>query len=174
MLVYTPFTLCFVYTSWHFYAFSRTNLLLFLCFRKVREEMFSELDKTKAKVPNYLTRRQSPKESRRQNKAGRTYSWCGPPLGRNTRVCDCLVHPLILPFCLFNPLDEKTLGAQNLFHKTYYKPPLSSTRDRKGPEALLGTLPERGITTGGLLYHHACLRSDVWVVYLGLRVHSSS
>jgi hypothetical protein len=36
------------------------------------------------------------------------------------------------------------------------------------------TLPERGITTGGLLHHHACLRSDVWVVYLGLRVHSSS
>jgi hypothetical protein len=27
MLVYTPFPLCFVYTSWHFYAFSRTNLL---------------------------------------------------------------------------------------------------------------------------------------------------
>jgi hypothetical protein len=27
MLVYTPFALCFVYTSWHFYAFSGTNLL---------------------------------------------------------------------------------------------------------------------------------------------------
>jgi hypothetical protein len=24
-----------------------------------------------------------------------------------------------------------------------------------------GTLPERGIITGGLLHHHACLRSDV-------------
>jgi hypothetical protein len=35
-------------------------------------------------------------------------------------------------------------------------------------------LPERGITTEGLLHHHACLWSDVWVVYLGLRVHSSS
>jgi hypothetical protein len=32
--------------------------------------------------------------------------------------------------------------------------------DREGPEALLGTLPERGITTGGLLHHHACLRRD--------------
>jgi hypothetical protein len=32
--------------------------------------------------------------------------------------------------------------------------------DREGPKALLGTLPERGITTRGLLYHHACLRSD--------------
>jgi hypothetical protein len=56
-------TICFVfcYTSWHFYAFSGTNLLtrchsvsscflLFLCFRKVTQEIFSELDKTKAQV----------------------------------------------------------------------------------------------------------------------------
>jgi hypothetical protein len=27
MLVYAPFALCFVYTSWHFYAFSGANLL---------------------------------------------------------------------------------------------------------------------------------------------------
>jgi hypothetical protein len=27
---------------------------------------------------------------------------------------------------------------------------------------------------GALLHHHGCLQSDVWVVYLGLRVHSSS
>jgi hypothetical protein len=27
---------------------------------------------------------------------------------------------------------------------------------------------------GGLLHHHGCLQSDVWVVYLGLWVHSSS
>jgi hypothetical protein len=47
-------------------------------------------------------------------------------------------------------------------------------RDQEGPEALLGTLPERGITTEGLLHHHACLRGDVWVVYLRLQVHSSS
>jgi hypothetical protein len=32
--------------------------------------------------------------------------------------------------------------------------------DREGPEALFGTLPERGITTGGLLHRHACLRRD--------------
>jgi hypothetical protein len=34
-------------------------------------------------------------------------------------------------------------------------------RDREGPEALPDTLLDWGITTGGLLYHHACLRSDV-------------
>jgi hypothetical protein len=47
-------------------------------------------------------------------------------------------------------------------------------RDREGPEALPGTLPERGVTAGGLLHHHGRLLSDVGVVYLGLRVHSSS
>jgi hypothetical protein len=76
MLIYAPFALCFVYTSWCFYAFSETNLLtrchsassLFsaiLCSKKVTQEIFSELDKTKAEVPNYLTQRRSPKESRR-------------------------------------------------------------------------------------------------------------
>jgi hypothetical protein len=32
--------------------------------------------------------------------------------------------------------------------------------DREGPEALPGTLPERGIATEGLLHRHACLRRD--------------
>jgi hypothetical protein len=32
--------------------------------------------------------------------------------------------------------------------------------NREGPEALPGTLPERGIAIGGLLYRHACLRRD--------------
>jgi hypothetical protein len=73
---FIPIALCFVYTTSHFYAFSETNLLtrchsasscflLFLCFKKVKQEIFSELDKTKAKVPIYLTRRRSPKETRR-------------------------------------------------------------------------------------------------------------
>jgi hypothetical protein len=59
---FTPIALCFVYTLWYFYAFSGTNLLtrchsasfcflLFLYFRKVTQKIFSELDKTKAKLP---------------------------------------------------------------------------------------------------------------------------
>jgi hypothetical protein len=73
---FTPIALCFVYTSWYFYAIFGTNLLtrchsvsfcfflLFLCFRKVTQEIFSELDKTKAEVPIYLKGRQSPEERR--------------------------------------------------------------------------------------------------------------
>jgi hypothetical protein len=77
---FTPIALCFVYTSWHFYAFSGTNLLtrhhsasfLFfavLYFRKVTQKIFSELDEMKAEVPIYLIRRQSPKERRRGARA---------------------------------------------------------------------------------------------------------
>jgi hypothetical protein len=107
-------------------------------------------------------------------KGSHAIGWHGPPPGRAIRWCGPLVHPLTSPFRLYILLDEKTLRAQTLFQKTYCKPPPSWTRDREGPEALPGTLPEREITTGGLLHHHACLRTDVWVVYLGLRVCSSS
>jgi hypothetical protein len=72
------YIICFVfcYTSWRFYAFSGTNLLtrchsassLFsavLCFRKATQEIFSELDETKAEVPIFPDTRQSPKKRRR-------------------------------------------------------------------------------------------------------------
>jgi hypothetical protein len=72
------YTICFVfcYTSWCFYAFSRTNLLtrhhsasflflLFLCFRRATQEIFLELDKTKARVPIFPNTRRSPKMRRR-------------------------------------------------------------------------------------------------------------
>jgi hypothetical protein len=61
---------------------------------------------------------------------------------------------------IYSPRRENPKHPIN-FLETYCKLPPSSTRDREGPEALLGTLPGRGITTGGLLHHHACLRSDV-------------
>jgi hypothetical protein len=47
-------------------------------------------------------------------------------------------------------------------------------RDREDPWALPGTLLERGIPAEGLFHHHGHLQSDVWVAYLGLRVHCSS
>jgi hypothetical protein len=81
--------------------------------------------------------------------------------------------PGAAPSPIKTPRWEKPKDPIN-FPETYRDPPPSSTRDREGPEALLGTLPERGIATGGLLHCHACLRRDEWVVYLGLWVHSSS
>jgi hypothetical protein len=77
---FTPIALCFVYTLWHFYAFSGTNLLtrchsdssyfmLFFYSRLLLKEIFSKLDETKAKVPIFLTRSWSSK--RRRSRATR-------------------------------------------------------------------------------------------------------
>jgi hypothetical protein len=46
------------------------------------------------------------------------------------------------------------------FPETHRDSPPSSTRDQEGPEAFPGTLPKRGIITGGLLHRHACLWHD--------------
>jgi hypothetical protein len=162
----------FSYTSWHFYAYSGTNLLtrchsvsslfsVVLCFRKVTQEIFLELDEIKAEVPIFPDTRRSPKQRRRGLEGSRTIGWRDLALARATRWCGPLVHPLTSPLCLYILLNEKTLRARSIFQKTYCKPLASSTRDREGPEALPGALLERGITTGGLLHHHACLWSDV-------------
>jgi hypothetical protein len=63
------------------------------------------------------------------------------------------------PSPIKTPLLEKPKDPIN-FPETHRDPPPTSTRDREGPEALPGTLPERGITIGGLLHCHACLRRD--------------
>jgi hypothetical protein len=181
------YTVCFVfcYISWCFYAFSGTNLLtrchsasfLFsavFVFQKSYTENILEIGLNKSQS-SYFFRHKT--ESKAETEGGpegsRTMPWRGPPHGRARLWCGPLVHSLTLPFRLYILLGEKTLRVRTLFQKTYCKPPPSSTRGREGPEALSSTLPERGITIGGLLHHHVCLRSDVLVVYLGLRVHSS-
>jgi hypothetical protein len=64
-----------------------------------------------------------------------------------------------VPSPIKTPRREKPKHPIN-FPKTHRDPPPSSTQDREGPEALPSTLPERRITTGGLLHRHACLRRD--------------
>jgi hypothetical protein len=153
------------------------QFLVFCCFC-VSKKLHRKYSRnwTKQKLKSLITWHKDRVQRRAGDGPGASHTpgWRGPALGCATRGCDRLVHPLTSPFHLYNPLDGKTLGARTFFQKTYCKPPLSSTRDQEGPEALPGTLSERVITTGGLLHHHACLRSDVWVVYLGLWVHSSN
>jgi hypothetical protein len=164
------YTICFVfcYTSWRFYAFSRTNLLtrrhsasslflLFLCFRKATQEIFSELDETKARIPIFPEASRSPKE-RRSGARRRPHQ----PMVRATPwPCRGVVwapgphsNTALLP--IYSPLTGKPKD-RSIFHETYCKPPPSSTRHREGPKALPGTLPQRGITAGGLLHHHGRL-----------------
>jgi hypothetical protein len=127
---FTPIALCFVYTSWHFYAYSGTNLLtrchsvsscflLFLCFRKVTQEIFSELDETKAKVPIYLTWRRSPKEIRRRARRQPHQVVARVPLGRATLWSGAHMCPLASPFRLYNASDEKTLNQSMSIHEKF-------------------------------------------------------
>jgi hypothetical protein len=99
MLHACSYTICFVfcYTSWRFYAFSRTNLLtrchsasscflLFLCFRKVTQEIFSELDETKAEPPIFTEASRRPKIRRRgargwpHHRGAQPSPWPCPPM----------------------------------------------------------------------------------------------
>jgi hypothetical protein len=130
--------------------------LLFLCFRKVTQEIFSELDETKAEPPIFTEASRRPKRRRRgatcQPHPRVARPAPGPrPLG--LRPPDAALPPI------YSSQWEKHKDPIN-FPNTHRDPPPSSTRDREGPEALPGTLPERGIAIAGLLHRHACLRSD--------------
>ena len=83
---FTPISLYFDYTSLHFYAFSGTNLLtrchsasscflLFLYFRKVVPEIFSESDEINCNIPILSEDSGSQKGSCRR-------AWRGPDKGQ--------------------------------------------------------------------------------------------
>jgi hypothetical protein len=177
----------FCYTSSHFYAFSGTNLLtrrhsassLFstvFVFQKSYTGNILGIGRNKSRTC-YFSR--SIAKSKDEPEGGQSLA----PHPRVAQPRPGLRHKGVRPAGpppdtalspIYIPLDRKNLNARSIFLLTYCKPPPSSTRDREDLGALPGTLPERGIPAGGLLYHHGRLRSDVWVVYLGLRVHSSS
>jgi hypothetical protein len=147
--------------------------LLFLYFRKVTQEIFSELDEIKAEHPEiYRSFQRTKDEMERSQEAAsppgvRPRAWpCRPMVRAPWSTSDAAPSPIK------TPRQEKPKHPIT-FLETHRNPP-SSTQDREGPEALPGTLPERGIASGGLLHCHACLRRDERVVYLGLWVHSSS
>jgi hypothetical protein len=168
------YTICLVfrYTSWHFYAFSGTNLLT-RCHSA--SSLFSVVFVfQKSYIGNLLgigqnksqTCRNSPKLP--ENRKGDGVEPRGAhTTGQPRSTSDDAPSPIKTPR-REKPKDPIT------FPETYRDPLLLSTRDREGPEALPGTPPERGIAIGGLLHRHACLQCDECVVYLGLWVHSSS
>jgi hypothetical protein len=134
--------------------------LLFLCFRKVTQEIFSELDKIKAKPPIFTEASRRPKRRRR--------GAMGQPHHRVARPAPGLRPlwvrpPWSTPDAASSPIKTPRRAKPKYpinFPETHRDPSPSLTRDREGPEALSGTLPERGIATGGLLHCHACLRRD--------------
>jgi hypothetical protein len=127
---FTPIALCFVYTSWHFYAFSGTNLLtrchsiipIFCCFC-VSEKLHRKYswNWTKRK-PKFLFTWHKDGVQRRDGGepgGGRTIGWRGPPPGRTTRWCGPLVHPLTSPFRLYILSEAKTLNQSASIHEKF-------------------------------------------------------
>jgi hypothetical protein len=142
--------------------------LLFLCFRKARQKIFSELDETKAKPSIVPEASWSPKMRRRgarsqaHPRAAQPSPWPrhhgvrppGPP-------SDAPLSPI------YSSRREKPKGwivfPQNIMQAT------SVVIARSG-----GSRSSSRHPVGGLLHHHGRLWSGMWVVYLRLRVHSSS
>jgi hypothetical protein len=178
--------LVFLYTSWHFYAFSETNLLTsrhsasslcFCCFC-VSEKLHRKYSQNWMKQkPNIQKFSEASIEPNRW--------WSGAMRAPHNRAAQ--PSPWPCPLCVRAPRPTSDAAPSPIkthrrrkpkypirIPERYRVPPPSSTRDWEGPEALPSTLSERGIATGGLLHRHACLRSNAWVVYLGLWVHSSS
>jgi hypothetical protein len=124
--------------------------LLFLCFRKVTQEIFVELDETKAEVPIYLTQRRSPKERRRgtRRRPHHRVAWAtpwphhqvvwapGPPPD--------LALPPIYSLRGENPKSISVHPRKVLQRRRHRRPIL-------GDRSLCsGTLPGRGIASGAI------------------------
>jgi hypothetical protein len=92
--------------------------LLFLCFRKATQEIFSKLDETKAEVPIFPTR-DGVQSRDGGGPAGRhTIGWRGLPLACTTKWWGHLADLMTPPFRLYIILGEKTLNPQKKFKKT--------------------------------------------------------
>jgi hypothetical protein len=164
--------LVFCYTLWHFYAFSGTNLLtrchsassLFsavFVFQKSYTGNILGIGRNKSQTSRYLPKASREPKRRRKRTTGR-------PHHQGVRPAPGPRRPVVwapwstsdaAPSPIKTPQREKPKDPIT-FLETHRDLPPSSTRDREGPEALSGTLPKRGIATGGLLHRHACLRRD--------------
>jgi hypothetical protein len=167
-------TICFVfcYTSWRFYAFSGTNLLtrchsvsslflLFLFFRKATQEIFSELDETKAK-PSIFTEASRRLKMRRRGARGWPHPRVAQPrpgprhlgVSRPGPPSDAALSPIS------SPRREKPKG-QISFPRNILQATAVDVARSGGSRSSFWYPAGEGIPAGGLLHHHGCLRSDV-------------
>jgi hypothetical protein len=139
------------------------QFLIFYCFcvsEKLHRKYSRNWTKQKPEVQIFIGASRAPKERRRGATGHPHHRAARPRAGPRPLV----VRPPwstsdAAPSPIKTPRWEKPKHPIT-FLETHRDPPPSLTRDREGPEALLGTLPERGIATGGLLHCHACLRRD--------------
>jgi hypothetical protein len=167
------YTICFefCYTLWHFYAFSRTNLLTrchsassmfsaIFVFQKSYTGNILRIGQNKSRT-SYFYRSFQKTEEETEGATGQPHhrvAWPAPvPRPLVVRPSGLPPDAALPP--IYSSRWEKPKYPIN-FPETHRDPPPSSTQDWEGPEALPGTLPVRGIATGGLLHRHACLRHD--------------
>jgi hypothetical protein len=136
---FTPIALCFVYTSWYFYAFSRTtycqdapclfytNCFMFLfthavfVFQKNYTEIFSELDETKARPPIFPnTKTESKAEMEEDTEVATSPGGAPPPSGCVRPWCGPLGCSLTSPFCLQIASDTRTLNQSASIHEKFH------------------------------------------------------
>jgi hypothetical protein len=136
---------------------------IFCCFcvsEKLHSKYSQNWTKQKPIVQKLHGASRSPKRRRRRargqphHEGARPRRWPCPPVVRPPWS-----PPDTSPSPIKTPRWEKPKDPIRIPERYHVLPP-SSTRDREGPEALPGTLPERGITTGYVLHHHACLRRN--------------
>jgi hypothetical protein len=134
--------------------------LLFCVSEKLHRKYSRNWMKQKPKLLLFNEASRRPKRRRRQatglphNRAARPSHWPRPLCVRLPRSTSDAA-----PLPIKTPRWENPMYPIN-FPETHRDPPPSSTQDREGPEALPGTLPERGIAIRGLLHRHAYLRRD--------------
>jgi hypothetical protein len=135
--------------------------LLFFCFRKAIQKIFSEMDKTKAEVLIFPDTRRSPKKRRRGAR--------GQPHHRVARATPWPRHqvlwtpgppPNIALSLIYSPQQENPRGLNSFLENILQAAVIVDARSGGSKSSSRHPAGE-GITTGGLLHHHACLRSDV-------------
>jgi hypothetical protein len=162
------YTICFVfyYTSWHFYAFSGTNLLtrchsasscflLFLCFRKATQEIFSELDETKTKPAIFPEGSRNPKMRRRGARGQAHPRMARPapgPRHQGVRLPGPLPDAALPP--IYYPRREKPRGRIAFPRNILQAAAVIVARSG-------GSRSSSWHPAGGLLHYHGRLRSDV-------------
>jgi hypothetical protein len=138
--------------------------LLFCVSEKLHKKYSRNWTKQKPNVQKFTEASREPKRRRSgatsapYNRAARPGPWPGP-WPRPLCVMAPRPTPDIAPSPIKTPRREKPkypiTFLEHIAIRCCHRP-----EDREGPESLPGTLPERGIATGGLLHRHACLRRD--------------
>ena len=158
---FIPIVTCFASTLCHFYTFSGTNLLtrcrsasscflLLLYSRKASLEIFSELDETSRgsrfcqNTPDGAKEQQRRATREPHAPRARLTPWPRPGVVWAPRG-----SPAAALSPTYSPRENNPKYLSQYPRKVPETPP-PSTLAREGPEPLPGTLPERGIITGGL------------------------